>query len=314
MAAFCGTCGKPLAPDARFCGGCGAPNAGAAVRPAPPQPTQSYANPPPAGPVKSGNSALKILLLVVLLGGAAVLMAAAVAIYFGKKKLDAWRNDSGVAAVLLHDSAAAVASARHAASRSGDAVSALLTKEEVGAIIGVPVTSIEMSGRSDATYKTASQGLDASIEVERKDDEADAVQSIEAARHVTQHAFGGKGDKIAGLGDDAVYGAFNVLYVRKNDMFLTIRPPNLQQAAQFEAYTNMASQPMGSDGQRKALEKLQETSKGDPLQGSLSKPDAVSGATDLIQHAATERGNEYETKARLMARQMAERVLAKIGT
>jgi hypothetical protein len=45
----------------------------------------------------------------------------------------------------------------------------------------------------------------------------------------------------------------------------------------------------------------------------LAKPNAVSGAGDLVQHAASEQGTAYETKARLMARQMAEHVLAKIG-
>jgi hypothetical protein len=50
------------------------------------------------------------------------------------------------------------------------------------------------------------------------------------------------------------------------------------------------------------------------VKDSLAKPDAVSGAAGLIHSAAAERGGEYETKARLMARQMAEKVLAKIGT
>ena len=40
----------------------------------------------------------------------------------------------------------------------------------------------------------------------------------------------------------------------------------------------------------------------------------MSGALDMITHAATEHGGEYETKARLMARQMAEKVLAKLGS
>jgi len=40
----------------------------------------------------------------------------------------------------------------------------------------------------------------------------------------------------------------------------------------------------------------------------------MSGAVDLIHHSATETGNEYESKSRLMARQLAEKVLSKMGT
>jgi hypothetical protein len=311
MAAFCRSCGKPLAPEGKFCGGCGAVSSPGIAQSPPARPVQAIANPPYAAPVKSGSSALKIFLVVVLVGGAMLVMAAAGVLYYGKKNIAEWRKESGVAA-LLPDSAAAAGSEHHGAASAGGGGSALLSKEEVGAIIGVPVTSIEMTGKSDATYKTAIVGMEAGIEVERKD-EADAIQSMDAARQVTRNAFGGKAETIAGLGDDAVYGAFNVLYVRKNDVFLTIMPPNLQQAAQMKQYSNMASQPMGSDGQVKELQKLQETMKGDPVAGSLAQPDAMSGAVDLIHHAATERGNEYETKAREMARQMAEKVLAKIG-
>lgn len=53
---------------------------------------------------------------------------------------------------------------------------------------------------------------------------------------------------------------------------------------------------------------------GDPVANSMSKPDAMSGAVDLIRHAANESGDEYETKSRLMARQLAEKLLSKMGS
>lgn len=308
MAAFCSSCGKPLAPEGKFCGGCGASSSSGVAQSPPAQQTQAIASPPHPAPVKSGSSALKIFLVVLLLGGAIAVMAAAGAFYYGSKRITEWRKEGRVASLLPNSSFRA--SEHHGAGDAGG--SPILTREEVGAIIGVPVTSIEMTGKSDASYKTATLGMEASIEVEQKD-EADAKQSMDAARQVTRNAFGGKADTIAGVGDDAVYGAFNVLYVRKNDVFLTIMPPNLQQVAQMKQYSNMTSQPVGSDGQVKELQKLQEMMKGDPVAGSLAKPDAVSGAVDLIHHAAAERGNEYETKAREMARQMAEKVLSKIG-
>jgi hypothetical protein len=278
MAAFCGACGKPVAAGGKFCGGCGAPNS-----------------------LKSGSPALKIVLAVVLLVGAALLIAAGGAFLFGRKKIAELREKSGAASRVLPHSTAAGGSA-------------LLTMDEVGAIIGVPVTSIKMTGASDASYQTATEGMEAGIEIEHEDGESGAIQSLDAARLVSQKMAGGNGEKIAGLGDDAVYGAFNVLYVRKNDIVLTITPPNLQQAAQLKQVSYMNSQPVGSEEQLKALQKLQEMTKNDPTAASLSKPDAVSGAVDVIQHSAADRGNAYETQARLMARQMAEKVLAKIGT
>jgi hypothetical protein len=311
MAAFCSSCGKPLAPDTRFCGGCGAVQSTSAPQPAPAQPVPATVNPTYVAPVKSGSSALKILLVVLLVGGAVAVMAAAGAFYYGRKKIAEWRQEHGTAASVPDSGSGASGEPHHP---TGDIGSAFLSKEEVGAIIGVPVTSIEFSSKSDAKYKTANPYVEASIEIERKSDEADAIQEMEAARLVTQKGFGGKADKVAGVGDDAIYGAFNVIYVRKNDVILTITPPNLQMAAQAAQMTHIYSQPMGSEAQKKELEKLSESMKGDPMVGSLAKPDAVSGAVDLITHSATERGNEYETKARLMARQMAEKVLAKIGT
>ncbi len=313
MASFCSSCGKPLTGDGRFCGACGAANTpGVPPVVAPPvqqaSPVATYVAPP-----KKGSSALKILLVIVLLGGAVVVMAAAGAFYYGRKKLAEFRKESGLAAVLPGSGDSASPSGTRASTPNDVAQAALLTKEEVGAIIGVPVTSIEMTGKSDASYKTATMGMEASIEIEHGHDEADALQTFAAARMVTQKMFGGKAAPVTGLGDEAVYGAFNVLYVRKNDVVLTIMPPNLQQAAQFDHYNKMTAAPMGSDAQKEELEKMAAAGKGDPAMASLAKPDAMSGAVDLIQHAASDRGGEYETKARLMARQMAEKVLSKIG-
>jgi hypothetical protein len=312
MASFCSSCGKPLSGDGRFCGSCGAANTPGAAQAVIPPVQQATPVVVAVAPAKTGSSVLKILLVIVLLGGAVVVMAAAGAFYYGKKKLAEFRKDSGLAAVLPGSGVSTPIGNR--ASTSNDVAQAsLLTKEEVGAIIGVPVTSIEMTGKSDASYKTATMGVEAAIEVERKDDEADALQTFAAAKLVTQKMFGGKADPITGLGDEAIYGAYNVLYVRKNDVVLTITPPNLQQAAQMDHYNKMAAAPMGSDAQRAELQKMSENMKNDPVAGSMAKPDAMSGAVDLIQHAASDRGGEYETKARLMARQMAEKVLSKIG-
>lgn len=188
----------------------------------------------------TAGSSLKVVVILAVLSLGGILLAAGTAFYLGQ--------------------------VRHAPGSSKNDAAMLLTKEEVGAIIGVPVTSIEMQGKQDALYKTATMGMQASIDFERKDDDADAVQSMAAERKVTQSMSGGKAAPVSALGDEAVYGASNVLYVRKNDVVLTITPPNLQQAA------------------------------------ALQKDDA----------AVRSASNEYETKSREMARQMAEKVLAKL--
>lgn len=290
MAAFCGTCGKPIAADGKFCGACGAAQAPTAAQPV---------------AASSGTSALKIILVVLVLAGGLVLAAGVGLYYFGKHKLAQWQQEHGVASVLPS------ATGSHHSSSSSSGGKGLLTKEEVSEIIGMPVTGIEMQGEANAHYKTAAPGFEAAIEIERKGDLADAMQEMAAARTVT-HGFGGKADAIAGLGDDALFGAFNALYVRKDDVVLLITPPNLQMHAQMEQATKIFAQPMGSDAQKKEMDKLRGTMNGDPVAGSMAQPDAVAGATDLIKHAATERGNEYETKSRLMARQLAEKVLTKI--
>ncbi len=296
MAAFCGTCGKPIAADGKFCGSCGATNSATPAQTAPA---------PPVAAAATGTSALKIVLIVLVLGGGVLLAAGVGAYYVGRHKVAQWQKDNGITAALP----ASKGGHRSSSSETG---SAFLTKEEVSEIIGRPVTSIERQSKWHALYKTDTPGFEAGIEIEPKDDVADATQDVDAARTVTRNAFGGKADTVAGLGDDALYGAFNTLYVRKDNVVVQITPPMLQMVAQGEQAKKMFAQPLGSPEQVKELEKLKDTMKGDPVAGSLAQPDAVSGAAGIIHGAAKDRGDEYETKARLMARQMAEKVLSKI--
>jgi hypothetical protein len=287
----------------KFCGGCGAAAPPSGTVP-PPSSAPPVIN---AAPKASGTSALKILLVILVIAAAGLAAAVTGAYFYGRNKIAQWQKDNGGSGASILQTVAAGQARSHAPDGS-----AFLTKEEVSSIIGKPVTEMEMQSKSDAVYKTATPGYEANVEIERKDDGGDATQSFEAARMVTKRMFGGKADSVPGIGDDALYGAFNVLYVRKNDVVLTITPPNLQLQAQSDMTNNMLSQAPGSDAQKQALEKLSQSMKGDPVVGSLSKPDAMSGAVDLIHHAASESGNEYETKSRLMARQLAEKVLSKM--
>lgn len=188
----------------------------------------------------------------------------------------------------------------------------LLTKEEVSAIIGVPVTSLESNSASHVTYKTANPMLEASLEAERRHSSADAQQTMAGARTAT-NMLGGKPDAVAGLGDEAFFGAMSFLYVRSGDVVLTITPPNLAIVAQAEAHNRMMAAPMGGDEQRKAAADLSAMAKNDPLQAGNAERDPMKGAIDVIHASSKPQGTEYEAKAREMARAMASKALEKLG-
>jgi hypothetical protein len=201
-----------------------------------------------------------------------------------------------------------------APSRDLDAHS-LVTKEEVGAIIGVPVTTLEINGKSSVTYRTANSAIEAKIEVIRPGDEeaTSAVGMMDFRRAVTCR-FGGDGATAIGVGDDASFGVFNELDVRKGDVILSITPPNLHYAAAHEAYDKMTALRIGSPEWQEAAQKLAQIMKTDPASKSLAQPDTASATGELINHLAAPQATEYETKARAMARALAEKALTKIGS
>ena len=187
---------------------------------------------------------------------------------------------------------------------------AILTKEEVGAVLGQPVTSVEGQG-TDLTYKTAVMQLEAGIEVEQMNDVADAVQSMEGARKATGF-LGGTPEVVPGLGDEAIFGAMSTLYVRKGSVFFHIQPPNLQQVAGLKVAERMRKAPLGSDEQIKALEELQQVQKGDPMAAGLKSADAMQGALATIKASSQKQGTQYETDTRAMAQALATKLLEKL--
>ena len=208
---------------------------------------------------------------------------------------------------LVEGASAASPAGRSARKAGGDA---FLTKEEVSAIIGEPVTAMEPSGRNSMTYKTAVMGLQAHIEVEQRRSVADAVQAMQGARTATGF-LGGAPEPVPGLGDEALFGAMNTLYLRKGDSFILVQPPNLQQVAGFKAYNKMADAKT-RDETAKAIEELKETQKNDPAAAGLSAGDATQGALAVVKASAQKTGTPYETDARAMARALAAKVLEKL--
>ena len=200
----------------------------------------------------------------------------------------------------------------HSVSRSGGggATDPILTKEEVGAVLGQPVTSVEGKG-GHLKYKTDTMMLEATIELDQKRSEADAVQEMAGARKATGF-LGGKAEEIPGLGDEAIFGAMSTLYFRKGSTFVLIQPPNLQQIAGMKAMQKVQQAPLGSDDQVKAMEALKETQKTDPTTAGLQGGDAMQGALATIKASSQKQGTQYETDARAMAQALAAKVLEKL--
>jgi hypothetical protein len=186
----------------------------------------------------------------------------------------------------------------------------VLTKEEVAAVFGQPVTTIEGKG-TNLTYKTDVLGLEANVEVERNDDVEGAVQSMEGARKATRF-LGGEPEAVPGLGDEALFGAMSTLYVRKGSAVINIQPPNLQQVAGFKAYDKVREAKLGSDEQVKAMEELTQTQKGDPLAAGLKGGDAMQGALAVVKASSKKQGTQYEADARAMAQALAKKLLEKL--
>jgi hypothetical protein len=177
-------------------------------------------------------------------------------------------------------------------------------------VLGHPVTTIEGQG-TNLTYKTDVLGLEAMVEVEQKRSEKSAVQAMAGARTATKF-LGGAPEAVPGLGDEALFGAMSVLYVRKGSNVITIQPPNLQQVAGFEAYGKVRDAKLGSDEQVKAMEALAQTQKGDPSTAGLQAGDAAQGALAVIQQSSKKQGTQYETDGRAMAQALARKLLEKL--
>lgn len=189
---------------------------------------------------------------------------------------------------------------------SRGAAQATLSKEEVGAILGSPVTSVE-GAASDMAYKTAVIGLETSIDIESSEDSGGAINGARKATGM----LGGTPENIRNLGDEAFFGAMSILYVRAGGTLITITPPNLQLVAATAAYGRVV-EAKDSDQQSKAMQELLRVDKTDPLKASLKSGDAMEGALATVAAASKKQGTAYETEARSMALALAAKVLSKL--
>ncbi|HLZ98472.1 MAG TPA: hypothetical protein VKP66_11105 [Steroidobacteraceae bacterium] len=191
-------------------------------------------------------------------------------------------------------------------SRVRDTALPILTKEEVAAILGSPVTSVE-GAVTDMNYKTGIIGLETTMDVESND----AVGAISGARKATA-MLGGTPEEVPNLGDEAFFGAMSILYVRKGDTFITITPPNLQLVTAASAMGKVTDAKMGSAEQAKAMQDLTSIEKTDPMMAGLKGGDDVQGALATVAAASKKQGTTYEARARAMAMALAAKVLTKL--
>lgn len=190
-------------------------------------------------------------------------------------------------------------------SAANAAGSKTLSKEEVGTILGRPVTAVE--GKSGhLIYKTASIYVEASIQV----DEGDGVAAMVGARKATT-MLGGTPEAVPGLGDEAFFGAMSTLYVRKGESEAIIQAPNYQQEAQATAMEKVQSA-KGPDETEKAMAEFQALTKNDPGQAGLQGGDAMQGAMAVVNASSKKQGTPAEAKTRAMALALAKKLLEKL--
>jgi hypothetical protein len=183
----------------------------------------------------------------------------------------------------------------------------VLTREEVTAILGSPVTSME-GAATDVQYKTDTMGLETSVGIELQQD---SDQAMAGARKATA-MLGGAPEEVPHLGDEAFFGAMSILYVRKGDNIITITPPNFQQIAAMTAYNKVTAAPLGSEEQRKALQDFAQVEKNDPLKVGLSAPDAAQGALATVAAVSRKQGTADEEHGRAVAVALASKVVSKL--
>ena len=197
--------------------------------------------------------------------------------------------------------------AQQDSSNHGNRSRGVLTREEVTAILGAPVTSVE-GAATDTQYKTDTLGLETSVGIEVQED---SDQAMAGARKATA-MLGATPEEVPNLGDEAFFGAMSALYVRKGDNIITISPPNFQQIAAMAAYSKVAAAPLGSEEQKNALHDFERVEKNDPLKAGLSGGDATQGALATVAAVSRKQGTPDEERGRAVAVALASKVVSKL--
>jgi len=204
MAAFCVSCGNPLAEGARFCSKCGATHPAAPAAPAP-----VVNAPASAPPVKTGTSTgMKILIGVLAFFMFLILAVAGSCVYIGYR----------------------VRQKAHEFSKSmgGDAKPytgrrqpcAMLSTGEASAALGQPVASVEQRGTTICEYTYGSSGQHFDVDYTWQGGGITMGLTRGAMKHVAgMDTF----TTLDGIGDEAYLAAGNSsLMMRKGDVLVQI--------------------------------------------------------------------------------------------
>jgi hypothetical protein len=220
MAAFCGSCGKPL-DGGRFCPFCGAdsnaatPGVSAPAAPAAPVPPQAAA---PAGyaatgaaaaPKKSGNTLVIVLVTIVVIFGAmgAALLYAA---YWAKNRVERAAKDYGVE--LPSD---AHGRARRSSAAAHRDPCSFLTPAEMAEATGVAITESHREERSCNFASGDGTGAGAVLDFEWGDGKI-LMTATKAGGKLMTMAPGTELQTVVGVGDEA-YFQNGMLTVRHGD-------------------------------------------------------------------------------------------------
>jgi hypothetical protein len=227
MAAFCGSCGKPLDGGARFCRFCGTDSSGTTPAP-PPAATHSAVSATPAqtgpgaaggatAPAKSSNILLTILVIcVVVFGGfAAVLMYAA---YWAKNKVSSTAKNYGIE----------LPSDAHSRSRKLSAAAqrdpcSFLSPAEVAAATGIAITEARTQEHTCNFASTDGTGAGAFVEFEWGSGKI-LMTATRAGSKLMTMAPGTEIQSVSDVGDEA-YFQNGMLTVRKGDDGFRIMMP-----------------------------------------------------------------------------------------
>lgn len=222
-------------------------------------------------------------------------------LYFNACKASA---DAAEARTPAASGAASGRPARDSPANPASDASGVLTKEEVSAILGQPVTAVEGKNKH-LKYKTDSIYVETTIEV----DQHNAIGAMAGARKATTN-LGGAPEAVPGLGDEAFFAAMSTLYVRKGDSIALIQAPNYAQQAQAQAMEKF--QNASPADKPKAMEELQALMKGAPAMAGLQGADDTKGAMATVNAASRKQGTPAEAKTRAMALALATKLMEKL--
>jgi zinc ribbon protein len=220
MAAFCVSCGNPLADGARFCSKCGATQPAAPA--APVAPVSAPASPAPAS--TGSSTAMKILIGILVFFMFLILAVAGSCVYIGyrvKQKAHEFSKSIG-------GSTTPYTGRRQPC--------AMLSTSEAASALGQPVTSVEQRGTMSCDYTYGSSGRHFDIDYTWQG----GGITMGIARGAMKHVAGmDTFTTLEGIGDESYLAPGNSsLMMRKGDVLVQI---DLREAGiSADAAKNMA--------------------------------------------------------------------------